>query len=908
MAQRGVAWGIAAAGMAAALAVWLLSDAQSSAWTEPWAPSATADVAAVAASATGGLAGPVADESTPGATAPPELPRMQPPRADEARIEVRVVDGRTGAALPGQLVEWHRSGSAKRRQEAIAATGGDDVPERPELIAGEQGERAFTDLAGVVALPMVGSWIKLMAENDELCGSLFIQDSDAPPPGGHCLVLHEDPPLHVEVLDAEGAPCADVPLNLATFTDSSAAVDSLPKLVVARTDARGRATIPHIRKACEAQKAKWPYKAVRPLSTVTWRVRALLLGSRDPGEVFLPAAPPTTPIQLRLPPLGAVAVQTPKETGPAPSSRLVIAHRADDGSRTGRLLDSVVHARVGDDGTARFPRVVSGTLVRFALLHDDELGAWCVAPPPDAGELLVTLSPRNCKAVFLGRAVGPDGRPLPRTELTLLPISRGDDVVAQETGTTDESGRFRLEFETMPPTPTIGLQFDAMLPHGVPLRAVLPGQILPEGERDLGDVPLAIRPMLVAGWITQGGEPYLGPGRLLVTQWLAEDDDSAGTPVRRFRWRAANTEAWRGPRGEFAVFGDRIDAPHRVEFEHHRLLAMTPAPFEPGCRDFAIELAPAAGLTATVLAPPGIPSQSLLCRLVPPTGDLPPDDADDGPLTGACNFDPPGCRDIVWSAVPPGRYRLVVSTWLGHTDLATIPDVMVPPPPGGDPRLVDIDLRQCSRTVSIRVVPGSDPADTDGGRYQETHVLTPPRRAGEPWRSTQFRGPEGMVLLPTGPYELLIAYDDRQPVRVTGNADHLEVRPDRLPTVRVRLPELPPLPVWASAWIDLQPAQRAGDMHKNLGAQPDPLEQLYDACNASQRVDTGPVSVRVGAGPHAVSLCLLGPSGTVDVELARPTVVTPADREVTMAVDPVAWRAAILRLGSAAEPAPAAGR
>jgi hypothetical protein len=252
--------------------------------------------------------------------------------------------------------------------------------------------------------------------------------------------LVPDVAVTVRVVDDRGEPCAAFPVGLAALDAANTdAVLNVSDVALAFTDAKGLATIPHLQSRCatgpeasgsafSSRRWRWgraraPEGAAPPKPV--WHVRALLVGSRDKGVAFDHAAPPTEPLELRLPPTGRLRVRAESGGKQVTSFRMAYASRAHAEGEEWSPLDRGAQAKPEADGWARFPHVALG--LRFDLYADAEGGMrGAHAGPTAAGqEVDAVLRSADDRIFVAGRLLTPERTPAHNVRISVRASCRG---------------------------------------------------------------------------------------------------------------------------------------------------------------------------------------------------------------------------------------------------------------------------------------------------------------------------------------------------------------------------------------------------------------------------------------------------------------------------------------------------
>ena len=824
------------------------------------------------------------------------------PLPEDARwIELLVVDKATGAPQPDAIVHWYDESAHEFVNESAGDDDGwDEATEAlfqfGDRVAGKAGWRMRADADGKARVTLGKQWTNVVVTHGALYGELTLRDNSVPPAGGYRVELAPDRSVRVRVRDDRGEPCADVPIGLIAL-DGDDADDVLMQLgALAHTDAQGLATLPHLQTKCAIDpedtmgfrygRFGWRRDANAPPPKPTWRVRALALGSRDPGVAFDVAAPPSEPLELRLPPTGTMRVRAEVAGKPVASFERAYAHRDDDHDGS-HELDVGKMAKADADGWARFPLVALG--VRYSLHSDADGGmqAECVGPTAPGQEVDVLLRPPTDAVILSGRLLTPDRQPARSTRLSVRAV--GEDLWMHETAKTDADGRFTVNLGSVEePKIAQKLWLDTIVKDAMPQRGEIAGRALRNGREEVGDIVLGDAPLLVAGVMNAQGKPFAGEANLVVERRMPPREGQ-----REGEWHWIDGQyAHKGKDGRFAVRGVQEPGEHRLRVHCESALPVEPIPFRLGADDLKIELQAGGRLAASALLPPKTPTQQLRFTLVPskPPAAKAPTDPDHrrSSLTAGIDLDAQGRADVRWDTLPPDTYTLRVELWTQGRELLAIPDVVVPPPATPDPRLVDIDLRASLRVVELAV------RGADGKELDECYGAAFVTGAGA-WRGESFWEDTSELLLAPGPYELIVCVNGFRPLPVRGDGARVEARVEAWPTVAVRMAGVPKLPEKASVRVWLTGPNQPEAKYETPWSRGDRNEYMQPN-GGHVFVENGVANVPIGDGPHTLHVGLFNDEGGGEITLAQPVTVLPSQTEVGVTAPEAAWQQAIAAL------------
>jgi hypothetical protein len=867
------------------------------------------------------------DASTGGAAASERAaalgddPGASRPLPEDARwIELLVVDKATGAPQPGALVHWHDdTAHAFLRGELDD----DDEYMMPEAMqvsfqfveraASAAGWRTRADADGKARVTLGKEWTKVAAVQGALFGELQLRDNSVPPAAGYRIELAPELGVTVRVVDDRDEPCAGVPLGLALLDAANAdAAMSISAFPLAISDAQGLATIPHLQGMCAAggsaggaddrriydleRRGSRRKAAIAAPPKPVWHVRALVLGSRENGVAFDPTAPPSAPLALRLPPCGTLRVRAESGGKPAVGFRGVYARRLTGANEQASALDGGYrHAYADADGWARFPWVALG--LRFELYSATSGGVHGQHDGPTARnqEVDVVLQPAADAALLAGRLLYPDRSPARGLRIVLR--ANGENLWLHEQSKTDADGRFVVNLGSLGDDRAAkSMWIETVVKDAPAQRAELAGRTLPTGREDLGDIVLDDPPLLVAGRFTVAGTgaPFAEDVSLEVERQLPPEP---GEHEAQWEWLDGQS-AHKGKDGRFVVRGAAAAGNYRLQVGSDKALPTAPIAFRVGAADLVVELQLGNRLAASALLPPKTPELQVRFKLLPsrPQALTRPDDDDDDDarrvqLEADIELNAKGRADARWNALPADTYTLRVELWTTGSELLTIPDVVVPPPATPDPRLVDIDLRARLRLVEVAVV-GADgkalPRSNGAVFAQGTNV--------EPWRGVAIREDVADLVLPPGPYDLLVCARGYRPLPVRGDGPRIEARVEAWPTVVVRLAGKPALPPTANLRLWLAGPRLPEARYETTWGQSGDREDYLQASGRRHANANGVVKLPIGDGPHTLHVGLYNDHGGREIALTPPVIVLPSQTEITVAVPDEAWQRAIAEL------------
>ncbi|MCE9595883.1 MAG: carboxypeptidase-like regulatory domain-containing protein [Planctomycetes bacterium] len=337
----------------------------------------------------------------------------------------------------------------------------------------------------------------------------------------------------MQVLDAAGAPAADVPVGLQCRMQTTGPFVHLR----ATSDARGKARIAHAGFGLACILDGWDAESV---ATTTWSIAPEICAANRPEVAVDPDALPTAPIELRLPQLGEVEVVVLRADGePALldlQPQLMFASDLPEDVGTGPMRPwfraGSTHVRAEDvEGHALFRLVgLDGELALKVQPNSASSKSWveCLRGPTKAGErVTVTMTLAGDVVTCVGRLVDERGAPLAKHHVDADLFSRPSpnrahfvnfpekDTLHAVQGalTTDERGRFMVIYGSDAACggePLLVLCDGRNEPDSLAARVEL-GASWTVGLHDLGNIALTSTPIVASGAVFDTeGRPVAG--------------------------------------------------------------------------------------------------------------------------------------------------------------------------------------------------------------------------------------------------------------------------------------------------------------------------------------------------------------------------------------------------------------
>lgn len=807
-----------------------------------------------------------------------------PPTVAGPLVEVRVVDGGTGAAVADATVHWL---PWNRMSQSYALP----RPERDYLLyydqaalAARDGIALRSDAEGKVRVALEQGGGALHAVVGDRYGSLSLAAEVAAPEGGWQLRLEPDCKVRIRVVDARGLGRAGVPVELRAL-DTAGKRMQMVYLPPLPSGPDGMLTLPHSQ--------AWLRPNGRPMAEASrWSVAAMVPGHDDPGIAFAPQAPPSEPIELRLPATGTIV-------GSVIHQGRRLTQGVDLQVWRGSERDSAneaVRVPVGTDGFVRVGAVaLGGELVVRANLGVGSLTQTVAAPRGD-GEVVQVEFTTERLYVLAGTLVGPDDQLLQNRTVQTdfdLQVTMGNGSV-----TTDERGRFEWFLtEGYVDRAQIQKLVFSIVPVGEsPLSATLAPREMLRGVTDLGVIKLDRGPLVVAGRIEADGKPARGQWWVLVER-VSERRNRDGSE----RWEQVEGLT-RGyfEDGRFEFRGETTAAKHRLRLPGDDHLPVPPIEFAVGAKDLQLRVQAGHVLRAEVLVPDAVSPQSIRGVLRPrfePPAEVAADrdrmERDRYTVRGWSMEK--GRANMAWSGLPAGTYDLELRTAAATTPALVVGDLVLPPPNGGDKRLQAIDLRALVRTVQLDVAFGGE--SSEPRRHDHVQVFGQPQPDPQRWFG-DLVAPGGTLTLPTGATELLVCSSGYAPNRVTvpaadGSASRLAVELTPWPVTELVFEGLPELPAGIELLAQLREEGRPTGNPASFRTEgmSGPLAPLLTPNGRGEKAVGGKARVTLGEGANRLAIYLLAsrPPASATVQLGSGPATLPgaAPRPVALkAVQP----------------------
>lgn len=680
-------------------------------------------------------------------------PRATRPAVPRRHVLVRVVDDHDGQPVAGATVaaSIERDGpiSAAERRRWTA-----DADPFARLQA--RGQTTQTDAEGYAIL--LGShWMDVMAQHGERFASAELELEGIGPEGFE-LRLRPASVRQIRVVDQNGQTLAGVPLALRVhLVRSLAAGNDLRVDSLGRTGRDGtlRTRLEHHLQGFEQAARLEVFVEAPGLSTTAAVV--------EEGS----------PIELVLPPYGAVAIEVAEADG---------APLADDPTWTVTLqqvgqaaLPLHERARVSDlgfEGTVRFPYVGLGLeLAATTELGGPTLRARLAGPRHDGELVRHRMRVSNSKHARLrGRLIDEHGEPWVHTRLMAERGGRSDWNLQP---VTDAAGRFQLRL-VIADEPTGPLRFTSRQDNG-PLGHSHEVHPPPGSDLDLGDLVMTRGAILARGTIVE--ERPIPPGLSLhVESW--QDDSWRDSDSHRVQFDGDTAFTVRSlPTALPTRLRLRVAAPGCA--------AIAPIEFAPGA-ELSVVLRPGLALQARILVQPEWLGTIVNECYVVLTNEYGTDDYLSTRIVD-------GAWLVDFRSACPGRYRLALE---GAATVA-VDDIVVAPDATVDPRLDPWDLRSALQLLQVQAVDAyGRPVETGGTVYRRDEH-------GDWLWSGYFEADLARSLLPNQPFDLLVCFDRGGVATVANAMGFVQVAVPSPTSVAVALEGWPELIAGAPIEVDL---------------------------------------------------------------------------------------------------------
>ncbi len=681
-------------------------------------------------------------------------------------LQVQVVLRETGAPVPGARVQVLAPTEEMSAEIESAFFTGTTL----EALFEQFGTSRTADAEGRARVPRPTDMALVAASKGDLYCVLELNEEYEPLSAESVLRLEieTEPALRIRVRDQTARPVAGVTVALRVGDGDDFSFD----LMRVNTDAEGVGTLPHARAFSRA------FSPSEDASIHAAIVAVLLEAARVPLDL---EKIPAEPVDLVLPPTGAVRVRLQDSAGnplreelPVALSRARENPEDDDDWLAPGMPGFGASTALGTNGEVLFPFVGLGLVIQVSALFPGAPKATTVQArgPTQPGESVeVVLREALDYPILLAALRDAQDAPVSGRAVTVQVMHSNADGSWDEAQhlEADEDGHVRLPLLLERESASLAIEWSVRGDDGDPPligRSDLARLPVP-GENDLGVIRLVAAPVLAAGRVVGPDEAPIAGAQVTPSRRTRYGEDP-----EEFYWESVGSlRTQTAADGRFTLYGPWNEPELQLEAEAKGLLSAS-LTTRAGARDIEIRLGAAAALEGRVVADAGVNLDAIQVSLRYP--DMPLTDDPDGhdasvgvdSDTGRFRFQPapPGVADLVLEVrrlLPPGEPLLV------------IPSVQVGGPP--DARLDPVDLRGKLHGCRIHVTgeggvplerfdawPVANPDQAGGGWLGHVEVISL-QPLGEVsvnspgWREVRFTptGPEAEVVLPRG-YEVRI--------------------------------------------------------------------------------------------------------------------------------------------------------
>ncbi len=582
------------------------------------------------------------------------MSRFRTPTSEFREIDVHVVDTVTGEPVADAELTWV-VGTIRPQSPPLTRAQWWRYDHDSERRAAAFGRRARTDAHGVARILVGARDEPIHARRDDRHGVLWWLPHLRPERATFRLEMHRVCDLKVLVRHADGTPAPDVPVVLRP-------PDGRPgHWIETGTDGVAR------------------FRRVRLDACAGLHAAVSIPGVDVAGVPVDAMAPDHEPNVLTLPPCGVVAARivvggTP--IGACPTIELMDAHHP---RRTWRWRGP------DPDGWTRFPAVPLGRRFTVSGAIGALLSRSIDGPTASGDEVRVELTPAPDDFVWTGRLVTADGSPLRRRVASVTGVAAGNGLFD-----TDADGAFAIRL--LPDSDDSNRLVRASISVNEWHRVSHTLEPLPlsRGIVHLGDLTLTpVRPFVVVRFVDRDGHPTRAVG----FEFEVRDPSGNG-------WSELPTPTNRIVDADGSVRCDRTASAtlHRLVFEatDHRPIA--PVEFMPGA-DVVVVVDRGFELGVTLSLPH--PRTEAMPRGL--RASLLPEDGSTGERRDAApQLALGGAFRVVFRGLAEGVYTLRFHVLGDPTPVHSIAGITVPVPVGGDPRLLDVDLRDVLGVATLR--------------------------------------------------------------------------------------------------------------------------------------------------------------------------------------------------------------
>ena len=827
-------------------------------------PQANASVASPAAAAPAS-----ASASEPERTAAVDAAASSEVAAADGRFyDVLVVDEASQQPIAGAEV-WVVDEAVRARYSTLSLDEYRVLSREPDALPERFGRTVRSDANGRLRVFAQRSGVSLHGRHGGRYGRLRIAGNAEMPTDGHRLELLADETLRVLVRDAAGQPAVDVPVDLRRCLVDGSERDE----VVGNnrdTDRNGLVAFSYVQLVRRGEDG-WHGKE----SVAAFVVMVSIHGLPPVRAVLEAGAPlPSEPVELQLPPCGALSVRLVLAGKLLPGVDRMALHAGpdEDSDASNQSWEQPVDA----EGWAHFPFVPVQPNLFVRGLSDAML--WLPdlsVPGPGAPGVAVRheVDLARQAIVLRGRVLDPEGRALAGGYASLvygITSSSGSGPL-----TFDAEGRFLhvlLPRRAGSPDVEEPLQLDRF-----GLRAEVDGQRLQGkveprklqiGVNDLGDVRLQAESIVCAGRLVGYTPPPQGSVGIVIEVGRSQADGVQWQKDYSCGGRVADD-------GTFVVNGKpQLDRLRLLVVSAH-LLPAAPVEFSLGQRGLAIPVEVGATWALDASLPKGgdLDDLALMLRGGPADANVIERPEHEVPFGNAP--DPRRARlerrndetvRATWAGLPPGTYTLSVELPGHGAPLHQRPGIVLPMPAGAQQPA--LDLREWMRWVQVelRHADGAPLPRQQWGIFPQPQAMT----GDAVWGGAGQFTVRGQHLVGRSVRELLVAGDgfvpQRVAVAVAGDAVVASMRP--WPKLELALAPGTEVPEGMLVVASLAPATAVPpEARYRYGGSSGRMESRLLPEVRDDRFVDGRTALPIGDGLHRLTICLR--LGNVGCPLAR---------------------------------------
>jgi hypothetical protein len=835
---------------------------------------------------------PIANGATPTAAAPanatPPAPERSAavdaaaptPKAEAlATFDILVVDAATQHPVADAEAFWSDA-TAYERLKQLKTDDSQVLLRNPEALAQRFGQRGRSDRDGHLRVAIGREQVALFCRAGDRFGELTIDGLAPPPADGHRLLLLADEKLVVRVLDALGVPAPAVVVALSPRGIGPAELVRM-YTKFATSDDGGLVTFPHLQRLRTNRLGPHREDAI-----TAFAVSAVLAGREFATAVVDPQGTlPTSPIEIRLPPTGSLSVRALVGGAPLPIGEAIKAFAgATSEIGTGSYLGSD-QTKLAVDGSAMLSWLPIDMPLQLKLV-----GAQ-TPPLGIAGVQQREIEFSQEALVVRGRVLDDKGQPLAATFAVRHTSDHGGGAGVLQT---DAEGRFCYFLANRKPGTVAQLTKFELEDHDRPDRRIaLPPRPLHLGVNELGDLQLGGEPLLCGGRLVGGGGEF-SRVQLVVERMAADELSSSPT------WRTLpRPRVGIDKNGAFAARGVVEPGRYRLRVMARDFLPVTPLEFRLGQDDLVVPLRAGHPLAIACRLTEAAPLHALDLDLVEASTSF--DAASlasfDSRLDHRRGKVERGQSTFRWWAVEAGTYTLRVSLFGWPEPLLEIPNVVLPQPDQGDPRLAPLDLAAVLRTIALRFEIAGGPLKT-----RRAFALWEPAPATGPRPGFPIESKDAWLLLPRATQSLCFVAEGHRPrvVSIPTDVASLDVKLQPWAHVELQLAAGTQLPPGCELAVRVasEPVSAAASVAVSTWSGRREYGGLFepDSVQAVFRKDRDRVaSLPIGEGRRTLRFMLLSGNRQHSLQRATPNeVVAGAPVTITLDADELAAAAATL--------------